>query len=367
MQPDMGRRGGPAGFATAGVERGHVEPETVLGPQRGAPGPRHVGIGEHRQHAVANQLEHVAAGVMDGIDGGLGVIVEKRNDLVGSDGFADRGRAAQVGKPQHGADALGDAARDAAAQHLLGRVTPEIDPAERARDLDLGCGFDRQSQHRHQVAQRRQALLSKAGGPPGRPVGIDTVHLPDGSGLAEPVYEADEVPVPARGEIGDHREVERWIGKIEPQFVMAAFEHVIKRGAAPVQRGVALAGRPVFEAVALVGFGVVPAESAALENRVQRIDEDDAARQLEALRAAALAEAANQIVLRQSGQPLAHHPVHQLQPRRQVHATLCRVTGGGERRCRAVRRARLDACCAGDANAGRAGKTGCGWRGFNRQ
>jgi hypothetical protein len=90
-----------------------------------------ISAGEHRQHAVADQFEHVAAGVVDGVDRGLRVIVEKRNDLVGRDGFADRGRSAQIGKPQHGLDALGDAARDPPAQNLLGGIAPEIDPAQR--------------------------------------------------------------------------------------------------------------------------------------------------------------------------------------------------------------------------------------------
>jgi len=34
-------------------------------------------------HAVADQLQHLAAGIMDGIDRGLRVIVEERDDLAG--------------------------------------------------------------------------------------------------------------------------------------------------------------------------------------------------------------------------------------------------------------------------------------------
>ena len=58
--------------------------ETMLGAQRGPPGGDDVLAGEHRQHAIADQLEHVAAGIMDGVNGGLRVVVEKRNDLVGA-------------------------------------------------------------------------------------------------------------------------------------------------------------------------------------------------------------------------------------------------------------------------------------------
>ena len=133
----------------------------MLGAQGGPLGRGHVVAGEHRQHAIADQLEHVAAGLMDGVDRGLRIVVEKRNDLAGADGFADRGRAAQIGKPQHRLDALGDAPRDSPTHHLLGGVAPEIDPAERSGDLDLGGGLDREPQRRHEVAQRRQIPLPK--------------------------------------------------------------------------------------------------------------------------------------------------------------------------------------------------------------
>ena len=91
----------------------------MLGAQRRAPGIRHVLAGEHREHAVADQLQHVAAGIVDRVDHGLRIVVEERDDLVGADALADPGRAAQIGIPEHGIDALGDAARDAPAQHLL--------------------------------------------------------------------------------------------------------------------------------------------------------------------------------------------------------------------------------------------------------
>jgi hypothetical protein len=147
----------------------------------------------------------------------------------------------------------------------------------------LRGGFDREPQHRHHLAQRRQALLAKAVRTPRQPVGIEAVHLPDGSGFAEPVHEGDEMPVTFGSEIVDHRKIERGaIGEIDPHFLLAVFEHVKEGGAPPVLRGVARAGRSIFEAVALVGFGVVPAKSPALEDRMQRIDENEAARQIEA-------------------------------------------------------------------------------------
>ncbi len=184
----MGRRHRAALGRAAGGERLHVAAEAMFGAKCGAFSHSHVVMREHCQHAVADQLQHLAAGLVDRVDRGLRVIIEERNDLAGLDALADRGRAAQVGEPQHRVDALGDAARDFSAQHLLSSVAPEIDPAQRLGDIDLRRGFDRKPQHRHQVAQRRQSLRAKALVAPGHPIGIDAVHLPHGAGLAEPVH-----------------------------------------------------------------------------------------------------------------------------------------------------------------------------------
>ena len=110
----------------------------MFGAQCRAFGHRHVLMREHRQHAIAHQLQRLAAEIVDGVDGGLRIVVEERDDLVGPDGLADRGRPAQVGKPQHGLDLLGDPARNLSAQHLLGSVAAEIDPPQRPRDVGMG-------------------------------------------------------------------------------------------------------------------------------------------------------------------------------------------------------------------------------------
>ena len=57
-----------------------------------------------------------------------------------------------------------DAARYAPAQHLFGGVAPEIDAAQGAGDIHLGSRLDREPQHRHQIAQGRQGLLTEAVG-----------------------------------------------------------------------------------------------------------------------------------------------------------------------------------------------------------
>jgi hypothetical protein len=112
------------------------------------------------------------------------------------------------------------------------------------------------------------------------------------------------------------------IGKIDHQLVQAVFQLVVEGRPPPVRRGIARFGRAIFETVALIGLGVGPAEAAALEHRVQRVDEDEPARQLDAPSAAALAETADQVVSGQTRQALADQPVHQAQAGREFHALI---------------------------------------------
>jgi len=101
------------------------------------------------------------------------------------------------------------------------------------------------------------------------------------------------------------------IGEVDRQFLMAVFEHVVEDRTAPGLGGFALVGRTIFEDVAFVGLGIVPAKAAAFKNRVQRIDEDHPSRHGEAFSAAAFAETADQVIFGQACEPLADQPVHQ--------------------------------------------------------
>ena len=118
-------------------------------------------------------------------------------------------------------------------------------------------------------------------------------------------------------EIGGHA-----VGELDRQFLVAVFEHVIEDRAPPGLRGLALVGRAIFEDVAFVGLGVVPAKAAAFENRVQRIDEDHPARHGEAFGAAALAETADQVIFGQACETLVDQPVHQAQTGREFHTAI---------------------------------------------
>ena len=102
------------------------------------------------------------------------------------------------------------------------------------------------------------------------------------------------------------------VGEVDHAMLVAVFEHVVEDRAPPAFGGVALVGRADTRNVSrLVGLDIVPAEAAALEDRMQRVDDDEPVGQLDALGAAALAKAAEQLVFGQAGEALADQPVHQ--------------------------------------------------------
>src|SRR5260370_32534917 len=86
-----------------------------------------------------------------------------------------------------------------------------------------------------------------------------------------------------------------------------------------------------------MGFAVVPAKAAALEDRGQGVDEDESARHRQACGAAALAEAADQVVFGQAGQALADQPVHQAQAGGEFHTLLCPAILTNERGAAALK------------------------------
>jgi hypothetical protein len=140
------------------------------------------------------------------------------------------------------------------------------------------------------------------------------LHLAERAGFAEPVHERDKMPMPLGGELVDQRKIKRGaIGEINLELRDAAFEHVIENGAAPVLCGFAFAGRAVFEHVAFVGLGIVPAKSTPFENRMQGIDENAGAGNIEIADPATLAKAADDVVLGRADEALADQPVHQVQ------------------------------------------------------
>ena len=140
----------------------------------------------------------------------------------------------------------------------------------------------------------------------------------------------DQMPMPALKEIADQRELERsLVGKIELHLVIAVFEHVMEGRTAPIPGGFALGRRAIFEGIALIARMIVPAKATSLVDRVQRIDEGHAARQMQAAVAAALAEAANQLGFGKTGETLGDQPVHQVETCGQFHEPIMPRNRGG--------------------------------------
>ena len=120
------------------------------------------------------------------------------------------------------------------------------------------------------------------------------------------------------------------VGEVDHAMLVTVFEHVVEDRAPPGLGGIALVARAVLEGVGLVGLDVVPAEAAALEDRMQRVDDDEAVGQIDAFGAAALAEAPEQVVFRQASEALADQPVHQAHAGNDVHGPIMPRNGRDE-------------------------------------
>ena len=145
------------------------------------------------------------------------------------------------------------------------------------------------------------------------------------------------VGLPLRAQLLEDREVRRVAaGEAAPQRRPAGLEQVVERAAAPALRVLAtLARPPVLDDRALVRHRVAaPAEDAALVDRVQRVDEDEGARERQPGGDGPLAEAAQEIRLGRPGQPRGRDPGPDLRRGRVVHAVTLRTAvsaGGGPR------------------------------------
>ena len=119
--------------SAARVQRRHRLPRRLGGVERGGAGAAPLLGREDREHAVADQLQHVAGVLVDRRDDSVGVVVEQRDDLLRRRGVGNAGVVAQIAEPQHGLDPVRHAARDAAAQNPPAGVAAEI-------GLDQGLG-----------------------------------------------------------------------------------------------------------------------------------------------------------------------------------------------------------------------------------
>jgi hypothetical protein len=119
------------------------------------------------------------------------------------------------------------------------------------------------------------------------------------------------VGLPLRAQLIDAREVRRVAsGEIATQGRPAGLEQVIEWAGTPPLRSLAtLARPPVLDDRALVRRGgPAPAEDAALVDRVQRVDEDEGARERQPGGGRSLAKAVQQVQLGRPREPCGRNP-----------------------------------------------------------
>ena len=141
------------------VERRDTVSRAARGRERGAAGDLAIRAGEDGERAVADELQHVAALLMDRRDHRFGIIIEEGDDLAGRGDVGDARVVMQIAEPERRLDAIGDAALDASGDHPLACVTPEIGFDERARDARERGRFHRESEHGHEPLELRDVLV----------------------------------------------------------------------------------------------------------------------------------------------------------------------------------------------------------------
>ncbi len=95
-----------------------------------------------REHAVAHELQHLAARGLERRHQGVEVAVQERDHPVSGQAVAQSGEAAQVGEQDHRVDALDVAAADPPLEDAPPRAVADVGAQQRARDpaerMDLG-------------------------------------------------------------------------------------------------------------------------------------------------------------------------------------------------------------------------------------
>src|SRR5215472_6569574 len=191
------------------VQRLYSKPQARFRAQRMAARLRGIVGPKDRQHSVADEFQHFPAGDANGVDDRRGIVVEQRDDLVGRRRVGDLRVTTQVRVPDDRVDALGDAARDAAAKHALARIAAEIHLDERSCDARQRYAFDSKREQRNESPQRSEIRLMKPVRTRRGPGRVDTVHLADDARRAEAMNESDVVGLPLSFHLAKDREVLR--------------------------------------------------------------------------------------------------------------------------------------------------------------
>ena len=124
--------------------------------------------GEDGKRAVADQLENVAAMLMDRQEDRIGIVVQQGNGLFRL-GVGDLREPSQIAEPNDGVDMLGNAAHDAAAEHALAGVATEIGFHQRSGHARQRYRFDGKREVGRDALKRRDLAVTEPVGRPCRP------------------------------------------------------------------------------------------------------------------------------------------------------------------------------------------------------
>ena len=185
--------------------------------------------------------------LVDRRDDGLGIVVEKRNDLLRRRGVGDAGIVAQIAEPQHRLDPVRDAPFDAASQHPPAGVASEIGLDQRLGDASERGGFDRKPKERRKPLQRADLIIGKSIGSIRRPIGIHAIHLADRAVFGEAVDDRDIVCELRLTKLREGREFSFGLRcHTQTQHRFAAVQKPVERACPPPFRRLPLGGSPVF-------------------------------------------------------------------------------------------------------------------------
>jgi hypothetical protein len=274
------------------VEHRNALLRELRGRQRGETGLTAILGGEDRQHTVADQLEHVAAALVNRRNDRIEVVVKHRDHMLGG-GIGDAGEAAQVAEPQHRVDAFGDAAGDPALEHAPAGVASQIGLNQIFCDAPERSGFHRECQKRHQVLQAEKVRVAKPAGRIGHPGRIDAIHVADDAIVREPIDDRRIVGHPGRAQFRKDRKFALALArKPAAQKRLTGFQQAVERTSAPaIVRDISVRATVIARRdLVLVAF---PTKHAPFMNRMQRIDQHRGAGQRYARRNGALTESGN--------------------------------------------------------------------------
>src|SRR5215217_5499236 len=98
----------------------------TLGLESGPAGLTRILLLEDRERSIPDQLQDIAAGLVDGGDDRFRIIVQKRDDLFGVRSLRNVGETMEVAEPQDSLDPVRHAPGDASVQNEAAGVAAEI-------------------------------------------------------------------------------------------------------------------------------------------------------------------------------------------------------------------------------------------------